>query len=247
MSLDRHTIVTPEGVTLDLPLAGVGSRGVATVIDAIIRAAALAAVSFAADWADLQLGAPVLLTVATVVVFLIVFGYDIAFEVANGGRTPGKAAVGLRVVRVGGAPVGLIASTIRNLLRLVDFLPFAYLVGMVAATANDKAQRLGDLAAGTIVVRESRRPGRRLRRRAEAQMPAPVPAPPGWDLSAVDSSDLAAIRAFIQRRDALDPRARDRIAARLYGRLEHRIVRPPGHDPPERVLEVILADKLHRS
>src|SRR5919204_560075 len=85
---------------------------------------------------------------------LVVAGYDIFVEVLNGGRTPGKMLNGLRVVRVEGHPVGFLTSAIRNVLRPIDFLPGAYLLGAVLILATRKNQRVGDIAAGTLVVRE---------------------------------------------------------------------------------------------
>ncbi len=246
MPFDRHTIVTPEGITLELPLAGIGSRGLAALIDLIIRTAmivgvnlALGALVFDETSAALTFGA------LAVVDFALVFGYDIAFEVANRGRTPGKMAVALRVVRVGGAPVGFTASAIRNLIRLIDFLPFAYVAGMVAVLVSRDAQRLGDLAAGTLVVQETRRPGRR-RRRLPPPLPEAQPAPPGWDASGVTREQLAAARSFLARRDSLDGRSRSRLASDLANRLDEAIVRPPGFMPPEDLIEVVVADRAAR-
>ncbi len=246
MPFDRHTIVTPEGITLELPLAGIGSRGLAALIDLIIRTAmivgvnlALGALVFDETSAALTFGA------LAVVDFALVFGYDIAFEVANRGRTPGKMAVALRVVRVGGAPVGFTASAIRNLIRLIDFLPFAYVAGMVAVLVTRDAQRLGDLAAGTLVVQETRRPGRR-RRRRPPPLPEAQPAPPGWDASGVTREQLAAARSFLARRESLDGRSRSRLASDLANRLDESIVRPPGFMPPEDLIEVVVADRAAR-
>ena len=104
--------------------------------------------------------------------FLIFFVYDVAFEVLAGGRTPGKRWNGLRVVRTGGQPVGFVSSTIRNLLRVVDLLPGFYLVGIVSILVTKRNQRVGDLAAGTIVARAPRR------RRARFEAPPPALSPP---------------------------------------------------------------------
>src|SRR5206468_11279553 len=91
--------------------------------------------------------------------FLVYFGYDVAFETLASGRTPGKRAAGLRVVRLGGEPVGFVASAVRNLGRLVDMQPgLLYAVGAATILFSRHNQRLGDLAAGTLVVRERRAP-----------------------------------------------------------------------------------------
>src|SRR5207247_10719822 len=91
-----------------------------------------------------------------VAIFLILFAYDIALETWNRGRSIGKLAAGLRVVRVGGEPEGFLTAAVRNFLRIVDFLPAFYVVGVISILVTGRNQRLGDLAAGTLVVRERR-------------------------------------------------------------------------------------------
>src|SRR5262249_57943690 len=116
------------------------------------------------------------------------------------GRTPGKRINGLRVVRSGGQPVDLVTSVIRNLLRIVDFLPVSYLVGIVSIVVTARNQRLGDIAAGTLVVRE-RREGRVGVRRP---FTPPVPAEPtALDASAVTPQELNAVRSYLGRRQEL--------------------------------------------
>ena len=106
----------------------------------------------------------------SIVFFLVFFGYDVLFEVRSRGRTPGKRWTGLRVVRTGGQPVTFVPSCVRNVMRLVDFLPALYAIGMLSIFVTPRNQRLGDLAAGTLVMRD--RPGgmrARSRRRARAR------------------------------------------------------------------------------
>ena len=146
---DTITVSTPEGVDFELTLAGAGSRFVSALVDLLIQFALLlatvAGVRLVGGYGD---------AAAALVSFVVVLGYDIAFEVLAAGRTPGKRLNGLRVVRSGGDPVGFITSAIRNVLRLVDFLPFAYVVGAVSILVTGRNQRLGDVAAGTLVVRD---------------------------------------------------------------------------------------------
>ena len=146
---DTVTIATPEGVDLELTLAGAGSRFVSALVDLGIQAV-LAIATVAAVGRIGGFGQAAVALVTT----LVVLGYDIFFEVLASGRTPGKRLNGMRVVRSGGEPVGFLTSAIRNVLRLVDFLPFAYVIGATAILATRKNQRLGDLAAGTLVVRD---------------------------------------------------------------------------------------------
>jgi uncharacterized RDD family membrane protein YckC len=228
---DRVTIATPEGVDLDLRLAGLGSRFVATTVDLLIQsalllAAALALVgveAFSEDSVVSGTGAAVF----SVVFFLVIAGYDILFEVLASGRTPGKRWTGLRVVRTGGQPVGFLTSAIRNLLRLVDFLPFSYLLGIVSILATRRNQRLGDLAAGTLVVRE--RLGD-VRRASSIAPPDTLDAGLAWDVSAITADELAALRSFLERRGGLTAEARALLADRLAERLREKV---PGAGPTE--------------
>ena len=216
-------IETPEGVTLTVPLAGVGSRFVGATIDTLIQFSLLGA------------GAVVFLVwgvagaasggVFAIVVFLVFFVYDVAFEVLAGGRTPGKRWTGLRVVRVGGQPVGFVASAIRNLLRPIDFLPSLYLVGIASVLVTKRNQRLGDLAAGTVVARAPRR-------RPQPLQPTSQPAllPPNlesWDVSAVTTEEVGTVRAFLDRRHSLDRGARNQLAATMADRLRPRVAGAP--------------------
>lgn len=220
---DRLTVKTPEGVTLNLSLAGIGSRFLGALLDVTIQASV--GLAGALVLAALFEGG-IFTLLASVGAFLVIFAYDVAFEVLNGGRTPGKMAAGLRVVRASGAPVTFVTSAIRNVLRLVDVLPVFYGVGMAAVFFTRRHQRLGDLAAGTVVVRE-----RSAAAVAPTVEPAAAAAPPGWDTSAVTASDLAVVRAFLARRTTLEPAARAALAADLDGRLRTKVAGAPPLEP----------------
>jgi len=212
------TIDTPEGLTVTVPLAGVGSRFVAAGIDLIIQLLLLGAAVVVFEGFGVGGGASGgLLALAA---FLIFFAYDVSFEVLNGGRTPGKRWNGLRVVRTGGQPVGFVASAIRNLLRLVDILPGLYLVGITSILVTDRNQRVGDLAGDTVVARAPRRAVRV----SESVTPAPLPAGLAtWDVSAVSAEELATVRAFLERRDSLEWGARAELARTMAERLRPRV------------------------
>jgi uncharacterized RDD family membrane protein YckC len=217
---DRMTIETPEGVSVTVPLAGVGSRFVAAAIDFAIQLTLVicAAVVFLAFGVGGGAGGGLF----ALSVFLVFFVYDVAFEVLSGGRTPGKRWTGLRVVRSGGEPVGFVTSAIRNLLRPVDFLPSAYLVGIASILATKRNQRLGDLAAGTVVARAPRRGARPVTRTAAT--PAPLPSSlAAWDVSAVTAAEIATVRSFLERRDSLDWGARADLARTMAARLRPRV------------------------
>ncbi len=163
---------TPEGVNLSLRVAGPPVRLLAWMIDAVIMVVAQSLVGFLIAWmGDLGTGLYMLSA------FAISWFYPVGFEVLNTGATPGKTAFGLQVVHDDGTPVGPGASLLRNLLRVADFLPAAYGAGLASMLLTRDYQRLGDLAAGTLVVyRENAVTDR------EVPEAPPIPPPIALDL-----------------------------------------------------------------
>ena len=143
----RIAIETPEGADLPLDPAGVGSRMMACMIDWLIKLAINFALSFTLAFTG-GFGAGI----GMIAFFLLQWFYPVYFEVWQSGATPGKKHMKLLVVNDDGTPVTFAASLLRNLLRVVDFLPFAYLTGIITCISNNRFKRLGDLAAGTLVV-----------------------------------------------------------------------------------------------
>src|SRR5262245_61461351 len=150
-----------------------------------------------------------------VLTFLVIMAYDIPFETMADGRTPGKAALGIKVVSREGAGVDFVTSAVRNLLRIVDFLPIFYFVGSVAIVSTAHSQRLGDLAAGTYVMRERFNGSKTADRVLIAPVSVPVEQVAGWDVSAVNAEELAAVRHFLDRRLALPWPIRSYFAGQL--------------------------------
>jgi uncharacterized RDD family membrane protein YckC len=237
---DSLRIPTPEGVELELALAGVGSRFIAAGMDLAVQSAA-AVIGALAILALVDDGVAVALL--STGGFLIFFCYDVAFEVLAHGRTPGKRWNGLRVTRERGEPVTFLTSAIRNIMRLVDILPVFYGVGMLVIFITRRNQRLGDLAAGTVVVRE-RRGGLRGGPDHEP-LPAPAAAPLGWDTSAVTPRDAALVREFLERRHTLTADARRRIGEDLAARLRAKTAGAPPL-ASEAFLEALLAAREAR-
>ena len=240
---DRITIPTPEGVHLELALAGVGSRFASAIVDFVIQAALLIAI-FVGGVVVFGEGGFTIAAI-TVTSFLVLAAYDILFEVLNSGRTPGKGLNGLRVVRTDGSPVGFFTSAVRNVLRLVDFLPSGYLVGIVSILVSRRNQRLGDLAAGTLVVRE-RRPATRWQDSAPS-LEAARAQWATWDVSAVSTDELAAVRRFLARRDELTPGARTQIAMELSEPLRAKVAGVPDQVRGETFLEQLAVAKAART
>jgi uncharacterized RDD family membrane protein YckC len=244
---DRVTIATPEGIELELVLAGVGSRFAASLLDIVIQLGAIFALAVLLGPLANSVGdggAGFVLAAYLVAVFLILFAYDIALETWNRGRTVGKLAAGLRVVRAGGEPEGFLTAAVRNFLRLVDFLPVFYVVGVISILVTSRNQRLGDLAAGTLVVRE-RRPRVAPASASLSQWPDRAPYLE-WDVSAVSAEDVATLRQFLERRVSLSPGARAHLATDLAARVRPKVVGAPDGWHPESFLEGVVAAKSAR-
>ena len=232
---DSIEIQTPEGLSLELTIAGLGSRFLATCVDHIVQGLLLLGLGIvirAVGFDSLAANGVIALGA-----FVLIFLYPVVFEVYAGGRTPGKRVNGLRVVRADGTPVRLLDSAIRNVVRIVDFMPFFYFVGMVAVFWSQRNQRLGDMAAGVVVAREPK---------AFKTEIAPVSSNvtvPTWDASAITSADMLVVRHFLMRRDSIAPGARSALAVEITRKLEPRIVGLPIAISPERFLEELAALK----
>jgi uncharacterized RDD family membrane protein YckC len=238
---DRLTLQAPEGVELQLLLAGLGSRFIAGAVDLAIQAILILILALATGF--LAGSASVLVAVFFIGAFAIVFLYPIFFEVLAGGRTPGKMLSHLRVVRDSGAPVDLPASALRNLMRLLDGPPLLYLPTVLSIALSSRNQRPGDLVAGTVVIREL--PARALvrRERRDARADGPHSRAPAWDVSAVSQQEIAAVRRFLERREGLDREARRRLAVRLSEGLRGKVAGAPADLGPERFLEELARSK----
>jgi uncharacterized RDD family membrane protein YckC len=191
---------TPEGIDLVLRPAGLLSRSLAFTLDLLIRGALLVGLFFLLDALG-EFGTGLFM----LALFLVNWGYMVLFEVLNQGRTPGKQVMGLRVVHDDGTPVGWAASLLRNLLRFVDMLPFGYSVGAFTCLQHPGFKRLGDLAAGTLVIY----------RDAAAQRPvlpeaAPIAAPLLLTLE-----EQRAVLAFAERQQDLSPARVQELASIL--------------------------------
>lgn len=207
---------------MSVDVAGLGSRMIALLLDTLIQVAVLIPVVIGLSSGGLDDTAGIV--IFSLVVFLIVWGYFPIFEWFWRGRTPGKRAQRLRVVRTDGQPAGGAAILVRNLIRIVDVLVLPFL-GVISMLVTPRAQRLGDLAAGTMVVRDHRLPA-----------PSSVALPERADLPPVDSTGLSereydVIRSFLMRRASLDGSARATLAARLAASVRGSVgTVPPGLD-----------------
>jgi len=236
---DQLHIATPEGVDLELTLAGLGSRIAGGVLDQLIKTVALIALLllyFA--FASVVSGAATAILVGVMIVtaFGVQFAYDVLFEVLGGGKTIGKRAAGTRVILASGAPVDFRASAIRNVLRLVDSALTGNVVGVVLILVTSKHQRLGDLAAGTVVVRD--RIGVAASSPIEYVYASGAPRP--WDVGRVDRDVTATLRSFLTRRASLSPAVRYRIASELCERVRPMVGGVAERMAPEQFIEEVV-------
>ena len=233
---DRRTISTPEGVDLEIPLAGLATRFIGLLIDTVIQVTVIVV----ATVAMVTIGSTTAAIVISAAAVLLTIGYDVIFEVAAGGRTPGKRVAGIRVVMDGGRPIGLRASLIRNVIRLFEGFATSYIPAMIAILVTRNNQRLGDLAAGTLVIRDRRAAP------PPAYVPPPLAPTNALDATGVTGEELAIVRSFLARRESLLPDARRALAADLAGRLRPRVagVRQGLADEP--FLEQVAAAKSAR-
>ena len=144
---DRLSLASAEGIDLHLALAGIGSRSAAFLLDLLVQALLLFLVGLVGSAFD-GLG----LAFFSIATFLVLLGYPILLEGFASGQTLGKRALGIAVVAADGTPATFLNAVVRNLVRVVDALPGVYFVGIVAVLVTERSQRVGDLAAGTLVV-----------------------------------------------------------------------------------------------
>lgn len=196
----RYKVETPEGIDLILRPAGLVARALAFSIDLLIRGALLG-VLFAALALLGQFG----MGLGTILLFFVTWWYMVLFEVLNQGRSPGKQLMGLRVIHDDGTPVGWAASLTRNLLRFVDILPFGYTLGILSCLNHPAFKRLGDIAAGTLVVYRDEPPTAPQRPQAE-----PLRAPFSMSLA-----EQRALLSYTERAQDLSSARRQELAGLL--------------------------------
>ncbi len=221
---NSYVIETPENIAFGYDVAGIGSRFLATLIDSLIQGTlyVILLVTYAlAEYlglthalsADLQ---PWLAAAIILSLFLIQFGYFLLFELFMHGQTPGKRLFNLQVVKENGYPLSAVDSIIRNLVRIIDFFPVGYGIGLIVMFLNERARRLGDFAAGTVVIKL--RDDVKLADLLAAPGPG-VPAPELAGLENLRPSDVELITAYLRRRNEI------RDASKLAGTIARAVRR----------------------
>lgn len=255
-SRDRITLTTPEQVEVSYELAGLGSRFLAGLLDTLLIGLLIFVLGLALGYLRARVAAdPIQGVMAWLILvsaaLLIYIGYFVLLEMLWQGQSVGKRITGLRVISTTGAPLSFEQSAVRNILRIADLLPVAYAAGLVSILLTRRLQRLGDIAAAAMVVKE------RL-----SELPEPV-GEPAADTSApalpagvtgevlrsvrvgaraISRDELRTIRHFLERRFELAPEARYRLAGKLAGTIRRHF---PGLaegqlSNPELLLEVVI-------
>jgi uncharacterized RDD family membrane protein YckC len=256
-SSDQLSIDTPELVAIEMPLAGIGSRFIALLIDYLIWGAGLLfllivfAIIIPGIRAFSHNSAQWAMAFVILVIFLFNWGYFTLFEAFWNGRTPGKRVARIRVIQRSGRAIGLFESMARNLVRYVDQLPFFYAVGVITMFATKQHQRLGDLAAGTLVVRdrEEETPlwgesGARTFTAPSFASAAPVPEPhyavtlPVTGIAKLTTADLEVLEGFLSRRLDMALPTRYALAMRIASAIQAKSgLEPPSNTSVETFLE----------
>jgi uncharacterized RDD family membrane protein YckC len=251
---DQLSIETPEGVDLRYSVAGIGSRCLAQLIDQaiicvfyIVMVIVFSVVLAAGLSQKLDTMSNWFVAIFLFINFLLIWGYFVLFEAYWHGQTPGKRALGLRVIKDGGRQITLFEAMARNLLRVVDYLPGLYLTGVITMLCNKRNKRLGDLAAGTIVVHERVEDQGLLTMATSGWRPQANPVTgPGAAMFAADAvgrltgKDLVVIEAFFARALDLSLGTRLTMAEQILGQMTAKMgVEAPAGVHPERALEAI--------
>lgn len=205
---DRFVLETPENIRFGYDIADIGSRFLAILIDTLIQGTIFLVLLIGAALLMAGLASTVLPDIVyqllaaafILIIILIQFGYFLFFEIIFNGQTPGKRLFNLRVIKENGSPLSSVDTIIRDLVRVIDFFPIFYGVGIIVMFFNARAKRLGDLAAGTIVVKM-----RNQIRLQDLQTTTPAPPPTNLPLGIgrLAEADISLAESFLLRRHSL--------------------------------------------
>jgi len=246
---DRIGVITPEAVEFTFDLSGLASRVFALLVDIIIQTVAVIVVLIVlavfSVTVDFEGGSSFGMIIMLIAVFLFEWGYFIFFELVWNGRTPGKKLMGCRVIRDGGLPVNFTASFIRNLIRPLDYFLSALMIGFFIVFASPTYKRLGDLAAGTIVIVERRMTLVELLTDRRVGAFRPTQPPLGLfskaEVSKLTPTQLNTIRRFLDRRYDLTMEKRSKLGSELFAKVAAILPVVEGHGINiEQVLEELI-------
>lgn len=239
--MDKITIETPEHIELEYELAGLGSRFVGIFIDSIIQSIMIAILVIILlltepnifEKGPIGLFSSIFASAIVVLIFLVLFGYFIFFETLWTGQTPGKRTSQIQVIKDNGEPVRFVDSLIRNMFRIVDFLPAYYVAGIIMILMNKQNKRIGDMVAKTIVVRlkHDLKPTvlPDIKVRSDLQI----------DIHKISEEEYGLVRNFLIRRNDILPNARQELSKKIGMPLMKKLEIDPAQVDFEELLEVI--------
>lgn len=237
-------VVTGEAVVLELPYAGLGTRALATLVDLLVVGVVLTAGSFAIRPIGGRVDEAAATALILVLVVLVLVGWPTAWETLTRGRTPGKMLLGLRIVRDDAGPIGFRQALTRALVGVVEIWALGGVPALICGLCTSPTQRLGDLAAGSYVIRD----------RIRLDLPPTSTMPPaladwarGADLGPLPDGWVLAARVLVTRGWSLSPGARWEIATRLAAEVSASVVpRPPAGAPADQVVNAVLTARRER-
>lgn len=213
--IGRFSIDTPEQVSLDFDLAGMGSRFMAVLVDHLIQGLIILAAALLFIILGLAVSTTWAIALLVLLTFAVQWGYFTIFETVRNGQTPGKKLVKIRVIKSSGRAVTVFEAMTRNFIRAIDYLPTFYLVGMISMFADSKNRRLGDFAAGTLVVHERDERTIALTLASSTSVVATPDSAGGYDVRNLGANDLELIETFLTRRFDIEAYARHVTAEQL--------------------------------
>lgn len=250
-STDKLTIQTPEQTALDFAVAGIGSRFLALAYDVLIQGLVGIVIGIGGVFAILGMAAVAPRigiwggAVLVLIYFFLYFGYYPLFEILWNGQTPGKRKAGIRVIKDSGRPLTPAETIGRNLMRIVDWLPLFYGVGIVTAFFTKGSKRLGDLVVGSLVVRETS-----LKDLKPAWQTVPANLSPDFSslgplgAERLSPDECALIDSFLSRRASLESDVRYRMAEEVLRRLRPKLTLPPVNTiSPEKIIEALAYER----
>ncbi|CBL46848.1 RDD family protein [gamma proteobacterium HdN1] len=217
----RYQVETPENIVIEMRVAGPLVRAIAWLIDLTLRGIVIAGIGYA-----LTLFSEIGFGILSILIFLAEWFYPVAFEVLNHGQTPGKKSLGLQVLNDDGTPVSWSTSILRNLLRFVDFLPMMYGTGLITCCISKQFRRLGDLAAGTVVIYSP----------PPLLKPVPAPLSPLPLPLSLNVEEQRSVLAFSERTAQLSAHRQQELAELFMSALSAKHEDTPSGDDPAKQL-----------
>lgn len=256
MSLNDIQITTPEQVSLKFKIAGLGSRATANIVDWFILILINVAVSLSIiligkmipDLHPIPTVSNYVYAVMIILLFLLLWGYFVFFEFFASGRTPGKMLVGIRVIQENGQSITFLASAVRNLFRIIDFLPALFLLGILMIFFHSRHKRIGDIAAGTLVVYQRKTQRKMIKKKnpLEKEIEKRLNTHQisldldEWSKKKIGIREWELLKTYMLRRRSLAPKERETMTMQVAGILFPLLGVDAAYKPLEEVETILI-------